>query len=62
MKKTERKNYLRQKTQKLWEEVKIHNIFLSIARKRNDHSSIKELLEKRNLIKAEIAYINYSVR
>lgn len=57
-----KRNYLREKTQKLWEEVKIYNIFLSIARKRNDHSSIKELLEKRNLIKAEIAYINYSVK
>ncbi len=57
-----KRNYLREKTQKLWEEVKIYNIFLSIARKRNDHTSIKELLEKRNLIKAEIAYINYSVK
>ena len=57
-----KRNYLREKTQKLWEEVKIYNIFLSIARKRNDHSSIKELLEKRNLIKAKIAYINYSVK
>lgn len=56
------KNYQRQKVQSLWNEVKMYNILLSIARKRNDHSSIKELLEKRNLIKAEIAYINYSIK
>lgn len=56
------KNYQRQKVQSLWNEVKLYNILLSVARKRNDHTSIKELIEKRDLIKAEIAYINYSIR
>lgn len=56
------KNYQRQKVQNLWNEVKLYNILLSVARKRNDHTSIKELIEKRDLIKAKIAYINYSVR
>lgn len=56
------KNYQRQKVQSLWNEVKLYNILLSVARKRNDHTSIKELIGKRDLIKAEIAYINYSIR
>lgn len=43
------KNYQRQKVQSLWNEVKLYNILLSVARKRNDHTSIKELIEKRDL-------------
>lgn len=55
------KNYQREKIQKLWSEVKLYNILISIARK-HDTLAIEELLEARNLLKAEIAYINYCIK
>ena len=56
------KNYLRNKINKLKEEIKILNIFISIAKISNNLEEIEELEKKKNSKLTELGYITYSVK
>lgn len=57
-----KKNYLRIKIEKLKEEIKILNVFISIAKISNNLNEVMDLEKKRSFKLIELGYITHSVK